>query len=186
MNHSIHSRAAIVALALVGAAIGSLLVMAPGNLRALDDDAAHARRERMVKNQLEGRGIKDTAVLEAIRKVPRHRFVPEALGDRAYEDGPLPIGEGQTISQPYIVAWMTELIAPAKGMRVLEIGTGSGYQAAVLAECVAEVDTIEVIPALGRQAEAACSASSAIATSGPGSATAITAGPNGRRTTRSS
>ena len=150
MNHSIRSRAAIVALALVGAAIGSLLVMAPGNLRALDDDAAHARREHMVKNQLEGRGIKDRAVLEAIRKVPRDRFVPEAVGDRAYEDGPLPIGEGQTISQPYVVAWMTELIAPAKGMRILEIGTGSGYQAAVLAECVAEVDTIEVIPALGQ------------------------------------
>jgi protein-L-isoaspartate(D-aspartate) O-methyltransferase len=79
--------------------------------------------------------------------------VPEPLRDRAHEDGPLPIGEGQTISQPYIVAWMTELIAPRKGMRVLEIGTGSGYQAAVLAECVDEVDTIEVVPTLGRRAE---------------------------------
>jgi protein-L-isoaspartate(D-aspartate) O-methyltransferase len=107
----------------------------------------------MVKTQLEARGIKDKAVLDAVRKVPRHRFVPESLRDRAHEDGPLPIGEGQTISQPYIVAWMTELIAPRKGMHVLEIGTGSGYQAAVLAECVDEVDTIEVVPTLGRRAE---------------------------------
>ena len=108
-----------------------------------------AEREAMVKTQIEERGIKDPAVLAAIRKVPRHRFVPEALRGRAYDDGPLPIGEGQTISQPYIVALMTELIAPRRGMRVLEIGTGSGYQAAVLAECVEEVDTIEVVPALG-------------------------------------
>ncbi len=108
----------------------------------------------MVKTQLEARGIKDRSVLSAMRKVPRHRFVPSVWVGRAYEDGALPIGEKQTISQPYIVAWMTELIEPKKGMRVLEIGTGSGYQAAVLAECVAEVDTIEVIPALGRKAEA--------------------------------
>ncbi len=107
----------------------------------------------MVKTQLEARGIKDKAVLAALRKVPRHRFVPALWQGRAYEDGPLPM-EGQTISQPYIVAWMTELIEPKKVMRVLEIGTGSGYQAAVLAECVAEVDTIEVIPELGRKAEA--------------------------------
>jgi protein-L-isoaspartate(D-aspartate) O-methyltransferase len=86
--------------------------------------------------------------------VPRHRFVPALWQGRAYTDGPLPIGEAQTISQPYIVAWMTELIEPKKEMRVLEIGTGSGYQAAVLAECVAEIDTIEVIPELGRKAEA--------------------------------
>jgi protein-L-isoaspartate(D-aspartate) O-methyltransferase len=92
-------------------------------------------------------------VLDAIRKVPRHRFVPEALQGRAYDDGPLPIGEGQTISQPYIVGWMTELIGPRKGMRVLEVGTGSGYQAAVLAECVDEVDTIEVVPTLGHRAD---------------------------------
>ena len=154
MNHPILSRATIVTLALARRR-GRLVRWSwrPGDVRALDDDAARARRETMVKNQLEARGIKDQAVLAAIRKVPRHRFVPEALGERAYEDGPLPIGEGQTISQPYIVAWMTELIEPAKGMRVLEIGTGSGYQAAVLAECVAEVDTIEVVPALGQRAE---------------------------------
>jgi protein-L-isoaspartate(D-aspartate) O-methyltransferase len=112
-----------------------------------------ARREQMVKTQLEARGIKDKAVLAAMRKVPRHRFVPALSQGRAYDDGPLPIGEAQTISQPYIVAWMTELIEPKKAMRVLEIGTGSGYQAAVLAECVAEIDTIEVIPELGRKAE---------------------------------
>ena len=85
-------------------------------------------------------------------KVPRHRFVPSRLSDLAYADDPLPIGQGQTISQPYIVALMTELIEPRKQMRVLEIGTGSGYQAAVLAECVGEVDTIEVVPELGRAA----------------------------------
>jgi protein-L-isoaspartate(D-aspartate) O-methyltransferase len=86
--------------------------------------------------------------------VPRLRFVPSAVTRLAYDDGPLPIGDGQTISQPYIVAWMTELIEPAKTMRVLEIGTGSGYQAAVLAECVAEVDSIEVVPALAKKAQA--------------------------------
>ena len=88
-----------------------------------------------------------------MRKVPRHRFVPAVWKGLAYDDQPLPIGDGQTISQPYIVGWMTELIEPTKKMRVLEIGTGSGYQAAVLAECVAEVDSIEVIPALGKKAK---------------------------------
>ena len=107
----------------------------------------------MVATQIEGRGVKDKAVLAALRKVPRHRFVPAIWQGRAYTDGPLPIGDGQTISQPYIVGWMTELIEPTKKMRVLEIGTGSGYQAAVLAECVGEVDTIEVVPALGKKAE---------------------------------
>ena len=106
----------------------------------------------MVENQIRGRGIKSQAVLAAMSKVPRHRFVPPAERDLAYTDGPLPIGRGQTISQPYIVAIMTELIEPRKTMRVLEIGTGSGYQAAVLAECVGEVDSIEVIPELGRSA----------------------------------
>jgi protein-L-isoaspartate(D-aspartate) O-methyltransferase len=144
------------ASALLATSIGSFLMLAPGCRSAPDDaESVRARRETMVKDQLEARGIKDATVLEAMRKVPRHRFVPEALRGRAHEDGPLPIGEGQTISQPYIVAWMTELIAPRKGMRVLEIGTGSGYQAAVLAECVDEVDTIEVVPALGRRAEQA-------------------------------
>ena len=105
------------------------------------------------RTQIEGRGVKDKAVLAALRKVPRHRFVPAIWRGLAYSDEPLPIGEGQTISQPYIVGWMTELIEPTKKMRVLEIGTGSGYQAAVLAECVGEVDTIEVVPALGKKAK---------------------------------
>jgi len=120
----------------------------------LDSEETHrARRLDMVTDQIASRGIKNKAVLEALRKVPRHRFVPAAWQPLAYTDGPLPIGEGQTISQPYIVAWMTELIEPTKKMRVLEIGTGSGYQAAILAECVAEVDSIEVVPALGRKAK---------------------------------
>lgn len=111
------------------------------------------RREQMVATQIEKRGIKGAAVLAAMRKVPRHRFVPEEVRDEAYDDHALPIGEGQTISQPLIVAEMTAAIHPTKDMKVLEIGTGSGYQAAVLAECVKEVDTIEVIPTLGRRAE---------------------------------
>jgi protein-L-isoaspartate(D-aspartate) O-methyltransferase len=144
----------VASLALLTSAVGIWLVLAHGCLSAFDDeDAARARREDMIKAQLEARGIKDRAVVEAVRKVPRHRFVPDWLRWRAYDDSPLPIGEGQTISQPYIVARMTELIGPKKGMRVLEIGTGSGYQAAVLAECVDEVDTIEVIPALGERAK---------------------------------
>lgn len=105
-------------------------------------------RERMVRDQIEGRGIKDRNVLEAMRKVPRHKFVEEALGFKAYEDHPLPIGLGQTISQPYIVALMTETLEVEEGMKVLEIGTGSGYQAAILAEMGAEVYTVERIEEL--------------------------------------
>jgi protein-L-isoaspartate(D-aspartate) O-methyltransferase len=112
-----------------------------------------ARRLEMVLDQIESRDVKDKNVLSALRKVPRHRFVPAVWKPLAYTDGPLPIGKGQTISQPYIVALMSELIKPAKGMRVLEIGTGSGYQAAVLAVCGAEVDSIEVVPELARQAK---------------------------------
>jgi protein-L-isoaspartate(D-aspartate) O-methyltransferase len=119
-----------------------------------DEATERARRLRMVASQVEARDVTDPAVLAAMRAVPRHRFVPAALRPWAYEDGPLPIGEGQTISQPVVVAMMTAAVRPRKGMRVLEVGTGSGYQAAVLAECVGEVDTIEVIPALGRRAEA--------------------------------
>jgi protein-L-isoaspartate(D-aspartate) O-methyltransferase len=134
-------------------AAGVLFVLAPGGFPGAQSvEVQDSRRSEMVKTQIEARGIKDKAVLAALRKVPRHRFVPPLWQGRAYDDGPLPIGEGQTISQPFIVAWMTELIEPRKDMRVLEIGTGSGYQAAVLAECVAEVDTIEVVPALGRKA----------------------------------
>src|SRR5512135_1481685 len=110
------------------------------------------RRLGMVERTLHRRGIRNSAVLEALASVPRHQFVPRQFRALAYEDEPLPIGYGQTISQPYIVGLMTELVEPEKAMRVLEIGTGSGYQAAVLAQCVAEVDTIEVVPELGKAA----------------------------------
>ena len=112
-----------------------------------------AERERMVSEQIEARGIRDTRVLESFRKTPRHRFVPEAERSHAYQDYPLPIGEGQTISQPYIVALMTELARPRATDRALEVGTGSGYQAAVLAPLVAHVYTIELEPSLARTAE---------------------------------
>ena len=111
-------------------------------------------REKMVKIQIERRGIRDRRVLDALRRVERHRFVPPDLQERAYDDGALPIGEGQTISQPYIVSIMTELLKLGGDERVLEIGTGSGYQAAVLAELVSHVYTIEIVERLARQAEA--------------------------------
>lgn len=110
------------------------------------------RREKMVKQQIEERGVTDPAVLKAMRTVKRHEFVPSAQVDFAYEDRPLPIGYGQTISQPYIVAYMTEVIKPQSNFKVLEIGTGSGYQAAVLSTIVKEVYTIEIIPELGKAA----------------------------------
>ena len=100
-------------------------------------------REEMVKHQLIRRDITDPMVLQAMRKVPRHKFVPQALRNRAYDDGPLPIGHGQTISQPYIVAYMTQCLQMTGSERVLEVGTGSGYQAAVLAEIADKVYTIE-------------------------------------------
>jgi protein-L-isoaspartate(D-aspartate) O-methyltransferase len=106
----------------------------------------------MVDEQLVARGIKDEAVLTAMRRVPRHEFVPEPVRGLAYADRPLPIGHDQTISQPAIVATMTELAKVRRGSRVLEIGTGSGYQAAVLAEMAAEVYSIEIVAPLGEQA----------------------------------
>jgi protein-L-isoaspartate(D-aspartate) O-methyltransferase len=111
-------------------------------------DAYAGQRAQMVERQLETRGIADAATLAAMRSVPRHRFVPAARERQAYADSPLPIGYGQTISQPYIVAYMTELLQLEPGMRALEIGTGSGYQAAVLAEILDEVFTIEIVPEL--------------------------------------
>ncbi len=111
------------------------------------------QRELMVRTQIEERGVTDPAVLAAMRTVPRHRFVPERYLDEAYEDHPLPIGFGQTISQPYIVALMTESLQVKPGDRVLEIGTGSGYQAAILAELGVETYSVEIIPELARQAE---------------------------------
>jgi len=118
------------------------------------DDAEQWRRlQAMVDSQIEGRGLSDPATLAAMRKVPRWEFVPENLRNRAFEDNPLPIGAGQTISQPYIVAYMTEALRLEPGDRVLEIGTGSGYQAAILAEIAAEVYTIEIVASLGEEAE---------------------------------
>ena len=111
-------------------------------------------REKMVKTQLVPRGIDDADVLRAMRTVERHLFVPEAQRKSAYRDHPLPIGEGQTISQPYIVALMTQILAAKKDSKVLEVGTGSGYQAAVLAELTKEVFSIEIIESLGKSAEA--------------------------------
>ncbi len=118
------------------------------------DDPYTQLRERMVKRQIEARGIGDERVLAAMRAVPRHELVPAQLRGDAYADYPLPIGEGQTISQPYIVAYMTEQLQLDGDERVLEIGTGSGYQAAVLAELSKEVYTIEIVETLARRAEA--------------------------------
>jgi len=112
-------------------------------------------RMRMVEEQIERRGVRDPRVLEAMRTVPRHLFVPAELRDRAYDDAPLPIGDGQTISQPYIVAFMTEAARVKPGDRVLEVGTGSGYQAAVLAATGVEVMSIEIIPGLAERARRA-------------------------------
>jgi protein-L-isoaspartate(D-aspartate) O-methyltransferase len=109
-------------------------------------------RQRMVREQIEGRGVKDKRVLEVMRKVKRHLFVPAQEQINSYEDHPLPIGQGQTISQPYIVAFMTEAARISPGDRVLEIGTGSGYQAAVLGELAQEVYTIEILKPLAENA----------------------------------
>ena len=108
-------------------------------------------RDNMVNQQIRNRGINHEATLRAMRNVERHLFVPVGQQRRAYDDGPMPIGYGQTISQPYIVAYMTQLIDPKPGDKVLEIGAGSGYQAAVLAEIVDKVYTMEIIPELGIQ-----------------------------------
>lgn len=109
--------------------------------------------ERMVKDQIEARGVRDRWILDAMRKVPRHMFVPWNMKPYAYHDEPLPIGEGQTISQPYIVAYMTEALLLKGNERILEIGTGSGYQAAILAEVAKEVFTIEILRGLSLKAQ---------------------------------
>ncbi|MGI9236414.1 MAG: protein-L-isoaspartate(D-aspartate) O-methyltransferase [Woeseiaceae bacterium] len=109
-------------------------------------------RQRMVRRQIAGRGVRSEKVLDAMREVPRERFLPKGQAAWAYDDGPLPIGDGQTISQPYIVAYMAEALALEGGETVLEIGTGSGYAAAVLAEIAAEVYTIERIEGLAAMA----------------------------------
>ena len=116
------------------------------------DFAAH--RQRMIEQQLKARGIKDERVIAAMAKVPREEFIPVDARANAYEDGPLPIGYDQTISQPYVVAFMTEQLRPKQDDRVLEIGSGSGYQAAILAELMAHVYTVEIVEPLGKTAEA--------------------------------
>ncbi|MBI3962511.1 MAG: protein-L-isoaspartate(D-aspartate) O-methyltransferase [Deinococcus sp.] len=119
---------------------------------ALAQDPFETARQAMVENQIVSRGVQDARVLEAMRTVPRHQFVSPDRAALAYGDYPLEIGFGQTISQPYVVAYMTELLQPQPEQVMLEIGTGSGYQAAVLAELVAQVYTIEIIPELGESA----------------------------------
>jgi protein-L-isoaspartate(D-aspartate) O-methyltransferase len=116
------------------------------------EETSTRARELMVEQQIETRGVRDARTLAAMRKVRRHLFVPPALVEEAYDDHPLPIGHGQTISQPYIVAFMTEALRLEGGETVLEIGTGSGYQAAVLAEIAAHVYSIEIVPALADEA----------------------------------
>jgi protein-L-isoaspartate(D-aspartate) O-methyltransferase len=111
-----------------------------------------SQRHKMVERQIRSRGINNTEVLNAMKTVPRHLFIPENYRDEAYNDYPLPIGYGQTISQPYIVAYMTDAVRPASNKKALEIGTGSGYQAAVLAEIVDTVYTIEIVPELAQEA----------------------------------
>lgn len=140
-----------------GAVAASVLLLLFGALRApAAGDAGHeaAARAHMVATQIEARGVKDPRVLEAMRRVERHRFVPAAVRPHAYEDRPLPIGHEQTISQPYVVALMTELARVRGDARVLEIGTGSGYQAAVLSVLAREVYTIEIVAPLAAEARA--------------------------------
>ena len=115
-------------------------------------DKYESLRHRMVETQIRNRGINNPAVINAMKKVPRHLFIPENYRDEAYNDYPLPIGYGQTISQPFIVAYMTEAVRPNSKKKVLEIGTGSGYQAAILAEIVDKVYTIEIVPELAKEA----------------------------------
>jgi protein-L-isoaspartate(D-aspartate) O-methyltransferase len=118
----------------------------------LDQDNRYAgAREDMVTQQIISRGVADKTTLQAMRKVPRHLFVPKEYQREAYDDNPLPIGYGQTISQPYIVAYMTEVAKPDPSKTALEIGTGSGYQAAILAETVKSVYSIEIVPELARE-----------------------------------
>jgi len=132
--------------------MGSLTPEPSPTATAVIDRGFH-ERQRMVATQIRARGVSDEAVLETMETVPRHEFVLPRYLDQAYADHPLPIGYGQTISQPFIVAWMTELLELESGDKVLEIGTGSGYQAAVLAELTDEVYSVEIIEELAKSAE---------------------------------
>ena len=155
-------RSARAALAVLAVLAGNGLLLAcsgdaateprrAGGPAEAQDTGRSGEREGMVDTQIEARGIRDPRVLEAMRTVPRHRFVPPALQDQAYADTPLPIGSSQTISQPFIVAYMTEALQLPPAATVLEIGTGSGYQAAVLAEVAREVYSIEIVPELAER-----------------------------------
>lgn len=124
-----------------------------GGVTLYAQESAMEKRQQMVELQLAGRDITDRATLKAMAKVPREAFVPISQRPFAYEDRPLPIGDGQTISQPYMVAFMTQALRLKSSDRVLEIGTGSGYQAAILSQIVDTVHTIEIIPSLGKRAE---------------------------------
>ena len=146
----------------IAAVLGAQL-LAPGCGNGFDgsdagapssDPTRQAERERMVERQIEARGVKDTAVLRAMRQVPRHLFVPVSYAPQAYRDGPLALGHGQMISQPYIVAFMAEALRLRGDDRVLEIGTGSGYQTAVLAQLARDVFSIEIVKPLAEQAAA--------------------------------
>lgn len=147
-------RATIVSLVIL-----SILLVPVGRpvdvLAECDMEAYLQQRQQMVAGQIQARGVRAVEVIRAMEQVPRHCFVPRRWQSQAYRDGPLPIGHGQTISQPYIVALMSELLALQPGQRVLEIGTGSGYQAAVLAQMGIDVYTIEIIEPLARQARKA-------------------------------
>ncbi len=150
MNISILSlKAAVIFSAML------LILFKCGAFSGSEDNYYISSRSYMVTHQLQYRGIKDKKVLEAMNKVPRQEFVPSDLKNSAYRDSPLPIGYGQTISQPYIVALMTELLELKKNSRVLEVGTGSGYQAAILAEISKEVFTIEIVKGLHENSNSA-------------------------------
>jgi protein-L-isoaspartate(D-aspartate) O-methyltransferase len=144
------------ALLLVVIGVGAFFALRPSEPSPRSDRASRndfaAQRVEMVDTQIAARGVEDRRVLAAMAEVPRHEFVPRAEVEHAYSDGPLPIGFGQTISQPYIVALMTELAQVQQGDKVLEIGTGSGYQAAVLAELSDRVYSVEIVPELARSA----------------------------------
>jgi protein-L-isoaspartate(D-aspartate) O-methyltransferase len=133
--------------------VASILVFLSVCTSIASEDPYRKRRELMIEHDIKGRGIRDAKVLEVMGRIPRHLYVDEPLRNRAYNDYPLPIGEGQTISQPYVVALMTEALNPKPTDRVLEIGAGSGYQAAVLAEIVKEVYTIEIRKGLAERAD---------------------------------
>ncbi len=146
------SRSICCSLLLAASALLGCQATPPGKAAPTPKDSAQTERMRMVREQIQARGIRSPGVLQALRSVPREVFVPAPERDSAYGDSALPIGYGQTISQPYIVALMTELLAPHPGEKIFEVGTGSGYQAAVLAQMGARVYTVEIVAPLAARA----------------------------------